>query len=103
MPPGRVARVVLPGRPDTSPARLPIGTDAGLLPGASPPETYPAAGQCLSSRTEWPYMRASSAQMRPAASVTKAAMPVSVTTARWPGSGPAVSHTQAVTPCPAPG
>jgi hypothetical protein len=54
----------------------------------------------LDSSSEGPYLRASSAQICPADSVTETAEPVSVTTARWPGSGPAVSHTRrCATPC----
>jgi hypothetical protein len=41
-----------------------------------------------------PYLPASSAQICPADPVTEAAEPVWVTTARWPGSGQAVSHTR---------
>jgi hypothetical protein len=49
-----------------------------------------------------PVPAASAAQMCPADSVTEAVRPVSVTTARWPGSGPVVSHTRrCATPFPA--
>ena len=83
--------VVLGGRPHGQPVRAAVGADAGQVEGL---RALPAsgAGWCSSSTSEGPYLRASSAQICPADSVTEAAEPVWVTTAGWPGSRPAVSH-----------
>jgi hypothetical protein len=73
------------------------GTNAAAI-GTNPDQTEglyaspnSGAGLCSSSTTEGPYLQASSARICPADSVTEALSPVSVTTARWPGSGSVVS------------
>jgi hypothetical protein len=72
------------------PVRAAVGTDADQV------ETLPAF-PCLRCRVvleqdkRGPYLRARAAQMCSVDSVIPAAVPVSVTTARWPGSRSAVS------------
>ena len=86
-----VTGMLLGGRPHGQPVRAAVGADAGHVEGI---RALPGLGcqAVLEQHERGPYLRASSAQICPADSVTGAAEPVWVTTARWPGSGPAVSH-----------
>ena len=79
-----MAGILLRGRPHQGPARAPISADP-TRSRVSMPSPDSGAGQCSSSTSSGPYLRASSAQIRPADSVT---------TARCPGSVSVVTHTQ---------
>ena len=80
------------GRPYAGPVRAAVGADADQIKCL---RALPAFGRgvVLKQHEVRPVSRAIPAQMRLTDSVIDAAGPVSVTTARWPGSGPAVSHT----------
>ena len=89
-----VTRIILWGWPDASPVRgchrRRYGPDRGSLM----PALSPGASGCSSSTSGGPYRSASAVRTCPADSVMEAPAPASVTTARCPGSRPAVSQTR---------
>ena len=88
-----VTGILRRGRPDRGPVRAAIGPDADQIEGFR--AFLVLGGWVVLKQDEGgPYRRVSSAQMGPADSVTESADPVSVTMARRPGSGPAVSQTR---------
>src|SRR5271165_4186697 len=95
------------------PSRVPARRDGGCPPGSAISASSAAAAGAaadqiqdllalaelgreamLEQHDEGPYLRASSAQMSPADSVTEAPDPVSVTIARWPGGTVTVVQTR---------
>jgi hypothetical protein len=88
-----MAGILLRSRPQACPVRAAVGTDADQV------ESLPAFPglRCrvvLEQDKRGPFLRARAAQMCSVDSVIPEAVLVSVTAARWPGSGSAVSHTR---------
>ena len=78
----RVTRILLRSRLHASPVRVPVGADADEIEGLHALAELGREVMLEQHDGGTRYLRASSARMRPANSVTEAAWPVSVTTAR---------------------
>jgi hypothetical protein len=88
-----VTGIVLGGRPHGQPVRAVAGADADQVEGLRALAGL-GRGVVLEQHERGPVPAGELGPDLPADSVTEAAEPVWVTTTRWPGSRPAVSHTR---------